>query len=125
VITEEEINGTRVIEAEGSLTLSRVKITDGAKVTIFAGDVVAWAGQVPGEYEPDGVAHRGEEVWVRAAPLGRGAGSYAVLFYSPDGGNTFETIKARGGSDTNRVGFGPDGALYHLDQGRRLNAWSR
>ena len=41
-ITGEEINGTRLIEAEGSLTLSRVKITDGAKVTIFAGDVVAF-----------------------------------------------------------------------------------
>jgi hypothetical protein len=41
-ITGEEIHGTRLIEAKGGLTLIRVKISDGAKVTIYAGDGVAF-----------------------------------------------------------------------------------
>jgi len=110
-----------VVATDGTFVVARKPV----RVGRIAGDVVAWAGQYPGEYEPDGVAHVGEEVWVRAAPLGRGAGSYIMLLYSADGGNTFQTIKARGGSDTTRVGFGPDGTPYHLDQGRRLKVWKR
>ena len=42
IISDEEIEGVRLIEADGSLTLSQVKIKDGARVTIRAGDVVAF-----------------------------------------------------------------------------------
>ena len=41
-MSEEEIGGTRIIQAEGSLTLSDVKIMDGARVTIRANEVVAF-----------------------------------------------------------------------------------
>ncbi|MBW1881552.1 MAG: hypothetical protein JRI25_14290 [Deltaproteobacteria bacterium] len=115
------VSHDEVVATDGTFVVARNPL----RVGRIAGDVVAWAGQVPGDYEPDGVTHVGEEVWVRAAPLGRGAGSHIALFYSPDGGNTFQTIKARGGSDTNRVGFGPDGTVYHLDQGRQLKVWKR
>ena len=42
VFSEDEIEGIRLIEADGSLTMNRVKIKDGAKVTIRAGDAVAF-----------------------------------------------------------------------------------
>ena len=41
-ISDTEIEGTRLIEAEGSLTISQVRIKDGARVTIHAGDSVAF-----------------------------------------------------------------------------------
>lgn len=41
-LEEMELEGTQFIEAEGRLTLSRVKIKDGAKVTINAGEGVAF-----------------------------------------------------------------------------------
>lgn len=41
-ISDAEIEGTRFIEAEGSLTISQVRIKDGARVTIYAGDGVAF-----------------------------------------------------------------------------------
>lgn len=41
-IFEKELGGTRLIEVEGSLALNRVRIKDGARITIFAGDVVAF-----------------------------------------------------------------------------------
>ena len=41
-ISEEEIAGIRLIEADESLTLSQVKIREGARVTIRSGDVVAF-----------------------------------------------------------------------------------
>ena len=41
-IAEEEIEGTRLLEADGPLTLNRVKIKDGAEVTIRAGQLVAF-----------------------------------------------------------------------------------
>jgi hypothetical protein len=115
------VSHDEVVATDGTFVVARKPL----RVGRIAGDVVAWAGQVPGEYEPDGVTHADEEVWVRAAPLGRGAGSAIVLFHSPDGGHTFQAVEARGGSDTNRVGFGPDGTVYHLDQGRQLKALKR
>jgi hypothetical protein len=41
-ISGTEIEGTYLIEAEGSLTISQVRIKDGARVTIHAGDGVAF-----------------------------------------------------------------------------------
>jgi len=41
-ISDTEIEGTHLIEAEGSLTISQVRIKDGARVTIHAGDSVAF-----------------------------------------------------------------------------------
>ena len=39
-IFEKELGGTRLIEVEGSLALNRVKIKNGARITILAGDVI-------------------------------------------------------------------------------------
>jgi hypothetical protein len=41
-ISDRVIEGTQLIQAKGSITISHVRIKDGARVTIHAGDGVAF-----------------------------------------------------------------------------------